>query len=162
MILITVLKQHAFVLWYLRNIFGIRIRHFRQKNLLKANQTKNKQIVSQASHALIGSRNAIKNNIVPEIKNPVKVIDVAEKVNDYSKQQKGKRFKILTTKQILQKLPMALTQVKTSNTFKNVLNEIGQIIYFLCRKNKIFRKLHNNMMDLIQLQYKVDTIFMNS
>ena len=100
---------------------------------------------------MIGSRNAIKNNIVPEIENPVKVIDVAEKVNDYSKQQKGKRFKILTAKQILHKLPIALTQVKTSNTFKNVLNEIGQIIYFLCRKNKIFRKLLNNIMDLIQL-----------
>ena len=41
---------------------------------------------------------------------------------------KGTRLKILTSKQILQRLPIALAQVKPANNSKNVLNEIKQII----------------------------------
>ena len=43
----------------------------------------------------------------------------------------GKGLKILTPKQILQILPVALPQVKANNTPKNLLNEIRQIIYYL-------------------------------
>ena len=41
---------------------------------------------------------------------------------------KGTRLKILTSKKILQRLPIALAQVKPANNSKNVLNEIKQII----------------------------------
>ena len=41
----------------------------------------------------------------------------------------GKRVNILTPKQILQRLPIAFVQVKTSNTSETLLNEIRQIIY---------------------------------
>ena len=40
-------------------------------------------------------------------------------------------MKILTSKQILQRLSVALAQVKEGNTSENLLNEIRQIIYFL-------------------------------
>ena len=40
-------------------------------------------------------------------------------------------LKILTPKQMLQILPIALAQVKSSKTSENLLNEIGQIIYSL-------------------------------
>ena len=43
----------------------------------------------------------------------------------------GEGFKILTSKQILQRLPIALAQVKTGNTSEKLLNEIRQIIYSL-------------------------------
>ena len=52
-----------------------------------------------------------------------------------STQSKGRpsdlatRLKILTPKQMLQRLPIALTQVKAGNTFENLLNDIRQIIY---------------------------------
>ena len=36
---------------------------------------------------------------------------------------------ILTPKQMLQRLPIALGQLKAGNTTKNLLNEIRQIIY---------------------------------
>ena len=36
----------------------------------------------------------------------------------------GKGLKILISKQMLQKLPIALAQVKTGNTSENLLNEI--------------------------------------
>ena len=65
-----------------------------------------------------------------ENENPKKVADIVEKVLDFNKQQKVKGIRILTPKQMLQRLPIALTQVKASNTSENLLNEIRQIIYF--------------------------------
>ena len=43
----------------------------------------------------------------------------------------GEGLKILTIKQILQRLSIALAQVKAGNTSENVLNEIRQIRYSL-------------------------------
>ena len=43
----------------------------------------------------------------------------------------GEGLKILTPKQMLQRLPIALAQVKPGNTSENLLNEIRQIIYSL-------------------------------
>ena len=43
----------------------------------------------------------------------------------------GERLKILTLKQMLQRLPIKAAQVKAGNTSENLLNEIRQIIYFL-------------------------------
>ena len=50
-----------------------------------------------------------------------------------SKQNKteDKGLKILKPKQILQRLPIALAQVKASNNSEILLNEIRQIVYFL-------------------------------
>ena len=64
--------------------------------------------------------------------------------NDYSlivseakqKVKYGKGFKILTPKQMLQRLPAALAQVIAGNTSENLLNEIRQIIYSLYREKK--------------------------
>ena len=39
------------------------------------------------------------------------------------------RLKILLPKQMLQRLPMALVQVKAGNNSKILLNEIRQIVY---------------------------------
>ena len=45
----------------------------------------------------------------------------------------GKGLKILTPKQMLQKLQIALAQVKATNTSENLLNCIRQNIYSLYR-----------------------------
>ena len=60
-------------------------------------------------------------------------------------------MKILTSKQMFQGLPMALAQVKASNTCENLLNEIRQIVYFLYRVKEITKKLYNNIMNSIKL-----------
>ena len=44
---------------------------------------------------------------------------------------KGKGLKILTPEQMIQRLPIALAQVKAGNNSENLLNEIRQIIYSL-------------------------------
>ena len=46
-------------------------------------------------------------------------------------------LKIWTLKQILQRLLIALAQVKASNTSENLLNDIRQIIYSLHREKEI-------------------------
>ena len=45
--------------------------------------------------------------------------------------QEGTGLKILTPKQMLQRLPIALVQVKAGNNSGNLLNEIRKIVYSL-------------------------------
>ena len=47
------------------------------------------------------------------------------------KETQGKGLKILTPKQMLQRLPIVPVQLKAGNTTKNLLNQICQIIYSL-------------------------------
>ena len=56
---------------------------------------------------------------------------------------------------MLQRLPMALAQVKSINTPENLLNEIRQIIYSLYQEKKNYKKVYNNIMSSIQLQNRI-------
>ena len=60
---------------------------------------------------------------------PIKIegTGFSDKVSDHS------NLKILTPKQMLQRFPMSLAQVKAGNTSENLLNEIRQIINSLYR-----------------------------
>ena len=60
-----------------------------------------------------------------------------------------KGLKILTPKQMLQRLPVALAQVKAGNTCENLLHEICQITYSLYRAKEITKKIYNNIMNSI-------------
>ena len=51
--------------------------------------------------------------------------------NAKKNETEGIGLKILTSKQMLQRLPIALAQVKAGNNSENLLNEIRQIIYSL-------------------------------
>ena len=78
--------------------------------------------------------------------------------NDYVKIMCGSKYKakfgtglkILTPKQILQRLPIALAQVEAVNNSESLLNEIRQ--FFLCINQK----------KLLKKYIKMDTTFMNS
>ena len=48
-----------------------------------------------------------------------------------AKATKRTGLKILTPKQMLQRLPIALAQVKAGNNSENLLNEIRQIVHSL-------------------------------
>ena len=63
----------------------------------------------------------------------------------------GKGLKILSAKQMLQRLLIALAQVKAGNTSENLLNEIRQIMYSLYRAKENAKTLYNNIMNLIKL-----------
>ena len=55
------------------------------------------------------------------------------------------KLKILTPKQMLQRLPVALAQVKAGNNSQNLLNEIRQIVYSLYQSKEITKKVYNNI-----------------
>ena len=55
------------------------------------------------------------------------------------------RFKLLAPKQILQRLPIALSQIKAGNNSETLLNEIRKIIYSLHQSKEIDKKVHNNI-----------------
>ena len=65
---------------------------------------------------------------------------------------KGKGLKILTPKQMLQRLPIALAQVKAGNNLENLLNEIRQIVYSLYHSKQITKKVYNNIIKSIKLK----------
>ena len=52
---------------------------------------------------------------------------------------------------MLQRLTIALAQVKAGNTFENLLNEIRKVIYSFYQVKEITRKVYNNIMNLIKL-----------
>ena len=54
--------------------------------------------------------------------------------------KQGTGLKILTPKQMLQRLPIALAQVKAGNNSENLLNEIRQIVYVLYQSKKSLKK----------------------
>ena len=58
---------------------------------------------------------------------------------------KGTGLKIFTPKQMLQRLPIALAQVKAGNFSQNLLNEIRKIIYSLYQSKEITKKACNNI-----------------
>ena len=47
---------------------------------------------------------------------------------------------------MLQRLPIALAQVKAGNNSKNLLNGIRQIIYSLYQSKEITKKVYNNLL----------------
>ena len=92
------------------------------------------------------------------IEMPYKARNEAIKFNDdYSSIVSGAKtkatewtgLKILTPKQMLQRLPIALAQVKAGNNSESLLNEIRQIVYSLYQSKQITKKVYNNIIKSI-------------
>ena len=66
------------------------------------------------------------------------VLDAAHKAKQ--NETKGTGLKILTPKQMLQRLPIALAQVKAGNNSESLLNEIRQIVYSLYQTKQFTKK----------------------
>ena len=65
--------------------------------------------------------------------------------------KQGKGLKAFIPKQLLQRLPTELAQVKAGNAYKRLLNEIGQTIYSLYQAKETTKKVCNNIMNSIKL-----------
>ena len=62
-----------------------------------------------------------------------------------------KWLKIITPKQMLQRLRVALTQIKVGNRSENLSNEICQLIYIFLQAKEITKKVSNNIISSIKL-----------
>ena len=56
------------------------------------------------------------------------------------------KLKMLIPREMLQRLPIALAQVKAGNNSENLLNKIREIIYSLYQSKEITKKVYNNLM----------------
>ena len=73
--------------------------------------------------------------------------------NDYAKymsrniyeSKQGTGLKVLTPNQMLQRLPIALAQIKAGNNSESLLNEIRQVVYSLYQSKEITKKVYNNI-----------------
>ena len=159
---------------------------FLAKKLHNGNQDVNDEIVKLINDALIELKKDINRKKVPKNKSPNKIVDIVEKILNFDKQQKVKglssdvgrivcvdtvsdhktsdlsNLKIVTPEQMLQRLPIALAQVKVGTTSENLLNEMRQIIYYLYRAKEINKKVYNNIKNSVKLKNSMDTIFVNS
>ena len=75
--------------------------------------------------------------------------EVAKMFNDYARnmskniydsKQEGTGLKILTPKQMLQRLPISLAQIKAGNNSQSLLKEIRQIVYSLYQSKELPKK----------------------
>ena len=128
---------------------------------IKFSDAKNKQneFLNKLSNIKIGKKTPeqkeVINNLEKFYNSREEVInffrDYVEMLSDanYNAKQnetKGKGLKILTPKQMIQRLPIALAQVKSDNNSENLLNEIRQTIYSLYQSKEITEKVYYNLM----------------
>ena len=62
--------------------------------------------------------------------------------------QKGQGLKMLTSSQMLSRLPISLAQLKAVNNSEKPKNEIGQILYSLYRSKKLAKNIYKNLVDI--------------
>ena len=124
---------------YFEKYFKYQSPSFLAKDSFKA---KNNKLVNNINYALIDLRNAIIIGAIPVNENPNKIVDIVKKIFDFNKQQKCKglpldfyhsKLKILSPKQMLQRLPIALAQVKAGNRSENLKSDKS---YILCIEKK--------------------------
>ena len=77
--------------------------------------------------------------------------DVIYKSKQNEKTGTGTGLKVLTPKQMLQRLPVFLAQVKAGNNSESLLNKIRQIVYSLYQSKQITKKVQNNIIKSINI-----------
>ena len=63
--------------------------------------------------------------------------------------KKGEGLKILTNQQMLNRLPILLTQMQAGNNSIKLKNELRQIIYSLYRSKGLTKTVYNNLIKVI-------------
>ena len=127
---------------------------------IKFNEVKNKQneFLNKLSNIKIGKKTDKQKEVINNLEKFYNFreevinffrdyIEMLSDANYDSKQNetKGKGLKILTPKQMLQRLPIALAQVKAGNNSESLLNEIRQIVYSLYQSKQITKKVYNSI-----------------
>ena len=78
------------------------------------------------------------------------IIDLYNLKLDSDTSKKGERLKILTNKQMLNRLPILLAQIQAGNNSKSLKNELRQILYSLYRSKVLTKTVYNNLIKSIR------------
>ena len=65
----------------------------------------------------------------------------------------GSGLKILSNKQMLNRLPILLAQIQAGNNSKSLKNEVRQILYSLYRSKVLTKTVYNNLIKSIRAQH---------
>ena len=111
------------------------------------------------SHEKIQEKEIVLENLYNFFQGREKILDAYEsKIFSTKSKSAGilnpdhSKLKLLTPKQMLQRLPIALPQVKPGNNLESLLNDIRQIVYSLHQSKQITKKIYNNIIKSIQLR----------
>ena len=66
-----------------------------------------------------------------ETENPNEIVNIAEKILEFNRQQSRQELKILTPDQMLNRLSISLAQLKAGNNSEKPKNKIRQLLYSL-------------------------------
>ena len=119
----------------------------------KNNDTEMKnQLVDLINSGLKDIKEEIKKMSKAEIetKKPDKIVNIVEKILKFNEQnQQGQSIKILAPNQMLNRLPIALAQLKAENNSNKLKNEIRQLLCSLyCSKN-ITEQVYKSLIGII-------------
>ena len=74
-----------------------------------------------------------------EIENPNEIVDIAEMILEFNRQQQGQGLKILTPNQMLSRLPTLSAQLKAGNNSKKLKKRNWATIVFFARIKKAYK-----------------------
>ena len=83
-----------------------------------------------------------------QIENPDEIVNLAEMILEFNRQQE-QGLKILTTNQMLNRLPISLAQLKAGNNSEKLKNGIRQLLYSLYKSKKLTKQLYNSLVDIM-------------
>ena len=86
-----------------------------------------------------------------ENEDPESIVEIVEKVLKFNEQnqQKGQSIKIITPNQMLNRLPIALAQLKAGNNSNKLKNEIRQLLYSLYRSKNMTEQVYKSLVGII-------------
>ena len=134
-----------------------------RKSKIKFSDVKNKQkeFLNKLSNIKIGKKTPEQKKVINNLgkfqnsKEDVNFFkDYIEMFSDASydakqNETKGKLLKIFSPKQMLQRLTIALAQVKACNNLESLLNEIIKVVYYLYQSKQITKKVYDNIIKSI-------------
>ena len=137
-------------------------KHFKVKKLIfmhkslhemRNDKDKNSKLVNIFNSGLEDLEKEIKE--IPkeemETEKPYNIVKVVKMILDFNKieQQEGQGIKILTPNQMLNRLPLALAQLKAGNNSNKLKNEIRQLLYSLYRSKNITEQVYKSLIGII-------------
>ena len=137
-----------------------------KNNQIKFSEIKNKQneFLNKLNNKKIGKKTIQQNETINNLEKFYNsrrevfnffrdYIEIFSDTNYDSKnsETKGKELKILTPKQMIERLTISLAQVKAGNNSERLLNEIRQIVYSLYHSKQITKKVYNNLIKSINI-----------
>ena len=78
------------------------------------------------------------------------IVDLYNIKSDSDTSKKGEGLKILTNKQMLNRLPILLAQTQAGNNSKSLKNELRKILYSLYRSKVLTKTVYNNLIKSIR------------